>query len=178
MYSVYTANEGALRIQYKCLVPIYVCIPRSEIAWPHYSQNRIIMFCLPISSFMYLWAIYVYIFRIGQPILLQPNRQTKYINRSQIHEGRNWKWGCAVSFLGTHKSDSRYHVVLDIHGSLNWMILRCSVWTVLLKAIHPFCIHSSSGCIIRNHSGCTILSCSGRDILCGVQNVPENREYF
>ena len=52
------------RIQFKCLVQIHF-------------QNRIIMFCLPISAFMYLWAIYIFpgsvcLFgcsKIGRPIL-------------------------------------------------------------------------------------------------------------
>ncbi len=70
------------------------------------------MFCLPISTFMYLWVV-LYIPRIGLHILLQPNRQTnpwEYINHSQIHECRNWEGGRAVSFLGIHKSDFRYSV--------------------------------------------------------------------
>ncbi len=29
----------------------------------------------------------------------------EYINRSQTHECGNWDWGCAVWFLGIHKSD-------------------------------------------------------------------------
>ena len=58
----------------KCLVPIYV-----------FSENRIIKFCLPISTLMYLWAIYLFpglvsLFccsLIGRPIL--------GINRSITH---------------------------------------------------------------------------------------------
>jgi hypothetical protein len=37
-----------------------LCIPRSETARPRSFQNRIIMFCLPISTFMYLCAIYIF----------------------------------------------------------------------------------------------------------------------
>ncbi len=63
-------------------------------------QNRIIMFCLAISIFMYLWAIYIFpgsvcLFcctKIGRPI-------PEYINHSQIHECRNWEQG------HEHKSD-------------------------------------------------------------------------
>jgi hypothetical protein len=47
-----TANEGLARIQYQCLVPIYV-FPEMKLH-ECYFQNRIIMFCLPISTFMYL----------------------------------------------------------------------------------------------------------------------------
>ncbi len=35
-------------------------IPRNETTRPSYFQNRIIMFCLPISTFMYLWAINIF----------------------------------------------------------------------------------------------------------------------
>ncbi len=57
---IHTANEGPERIQYKCLVPIYMFIPRNETAGPCYFQNRNIIFCLPISTFMYLYAIYIF----------------------------------------------------------------------------------------------------------------------
>ncbi len=57
----YTANEGPVRIQYKCLVPIYAF------------QNRITTFCLPISTLMHLRAIYIYPRMV---CMLQPNRQT------------------------------------------------------------------------------------------------------
>jgi hypothetical protein len=35
-----------------------LCIPRNEIVRPRHFKNRIIIFCLPISIFMYLWVIY------------------------------------------------------------------------------------------------------------------------
>ncbi len=38
----------------------FMYIPRNETARPHYFQNIIIMFCLPISTFIYLWAIYLF----------------------------------------------------------------------------------------------------------------------
>jgi hypothetical protein len=50
------------------------------------------MFCLPISTFLYLWAD-SYLPSIGLPILLKPNRQ---IDPWNIQARR----GCAVSFLG------------------------------------------------------------------------------
>ncbi len=73
--------------------------------------NRIIMFCLSISTFMFLWAIYIFpglvcLFccsQIGRPIW-------DYINRSNVHECRNWERGLTVSFMGTHKTDFRYSV--------------------------------------------------------------------
>ncbi len=54
-----------------------LCFPRNEAAQPCYFQNRIIMFCLPISTFIYQCAIYnilgtVCLYccsQIGSPIL-------------------------------------------------------------------------------------------------------------
>ncbi len=37
-----------------------------------------------------------------------------YVYHSQIHEGRKWEHGSAVSCLGIHKSDVRYSVQLGI----------------------------------------------------------------
>jgi hypothetical protein len=45
--------------------------------------------------------------RTGLPNLMQSNKQTDNINRSQIHECGNWEQGRPVSFLGIHKSDFR-----------------------------------------------------------------------
>ncbi len=58
------------------------------------------MFCLSFSTFMYLWAIYIF---PGSVCLF-------CCKRSQIHECRNWEWGSVVSFLGIHKWDFRYSV--------------------------------------------------------------------
>ncbi len=52
----YTANEGQVRIQYKCLVPIYV-LPKMKLWIP----KKIIMFCLPVPTFIYLWEIYIFL---------------------------------------------------------------------------------------------------------------------
>ncbi len=54
-----------------------LCIPRNETAQPHYFQNRIIMFCLPVSTSCMYIAIYIFIgsvclfccSQIGRPIL-------------------------------------------------------------------------------------------------------------
>ncbi len=74
--------------------------------------NRIILFFLPISTFMYLWR---FIFSQDQSAYFaaakQADRSWEYINRSQILECRNWGWGCAVSFLEIHNLDIRYSVV-------------------------------------------------------------------
>ncbi len=74
MHIAHTENEGPVRIKYKFLVPIYA-FRRNETARPCYFQNRIIMFCLSISTFMYLRAFYIFPGPVGL-FLLQPNRQT------------------------------------------------------------------------------------------------------
>ncbi len=53
----------------------FVCIPRNETLQPRYFQNRIIMFCLPIPTFV-LSVRDLYISRKGLSILLQPNMWT------------------------------------------------------------------------------------------------------
>ncbi len=65
-----------------------LCIPRNENARLHYFQNISIMFCLPISPFMYLWAIYMFpesicLFsysQIGRPIRGIYKSLTVYMN--------------------------------------------------------------------------------------------------
>jgi hypothetical protein len=82
----YTANEGPVRIQYKCLVPIYA-LPEMKLRGLIISRTELcIMFRLPISTFMYLTE----------------DRLRDYINRSQTHKCRNWEGGPVVSFLGLY----------------------------------------------------------------------------
>jgi hypothetical protein len=38
----------------------HLCIPRNETVQPCDFQNRIRMFCLPISTLIYLWEIYIF----------------------------------------------------------------------------------------------------------------------
>ncbi len=116
---------------------------RNETARPRYFQNRIFLFCLPISTFMYcICKGFIYIPRIGLPIWLQ-----------QItHEYRNWKWGRAVFLLGIHKSDLRYSANLrkiafkniiqhslwrENYHNVNYLLI-CSV-TLLQHAVAHLC---------------------------------------
>ncbi len=57
-------------------------IPRNEIAWPHYFQSRIKMFCLPISAFMYLPAIYIFPWLVCLFFCIQIGRQILGIYKS------------------------------------------------------------------------------------------------
>ncbi len=47
-------------------------IPRNETVQPPYFQNRIVMFCLPIPTLIYLWEIYIFpgLVKICGPILV------------------------------------------------------------------------------------------------------------
>ncbi len=86
----------------------HLCIPRNETVQPRYFQNRIIMFFLPIPTLIYcICEIFIYsqdrltYFDAAKYV----DRSWEYINRSQTHECRNWDWGHAIPFPGTHKSE-------------------------------------------------------------------------
>jgi hypothetical protein len=69
---LYTANEGPVRIQYKCLVPIYG-FPEVKLLFPKQNYNvQSPNFYAHIS----VRDFRVYISRIGLPILLQGNMWT------------------------------------------------------------------------------------------------------
>jgi hypothetical protein len=102
-YQVYTANEVPMRIQCKCLVSIYV-FPEMKLRGLVISKAELVMFCLPISTFMYLSAIYT-VYSQDRSAYLAVDRSWEYINRAKINKCRNWEQGRAVSFLGIHKSD-------------------------------------------------------------------------
>ncbi len=62
-----------------------LCISRNETACSRYFQNRIIMFSLPISTFIYLWTIYIF------PQSVCGGRLWDDLNCSQIYKCRNWE---------------------------------------------------------------------------------------
>ncbi len=64
----HTANEGPVRIQYKCLVPIYV-IPEMKLLFTKHNYN-----VLSTSSYTHISVRDLYISRIGLTILLQEIR--------------------------------------------------------------------------------------------------------
>ncbi len=115
----HTANEGPEKIQYKCLVPIYVFL-ETKLLFP----KRIIMFCLPVPILIYLWEIYilpgsVWIFCCrkicGTVVVI-------YVKRSQTHEWRNFKWGRAIPingiFIAVHRNCQS--VILDFYQQAHW----------------------------------------------------------
>ncbi len=85
-----TANEWPVRIQYKCLVIIFVLFPRNKAVQPPYFQNRIIMFCLTIPSLIFLWEIFIFRNRyVYFAAAKYVNPSWKYMNHSQTC---TWMW--------------------------------------------------------------------------------------
>ncbi len=90
---------------WECNINIWFPFMYSQ-KWNCYFQNRIIMICLPIPSFIYCeryiyfqnWSAYS---AAGKYV----DRSWEYINRSQTHECGNWDWGRAIPRKGIHKWD-------------------------------------------------------------------------
>ncbi len=63
----------------------------------------------PISTFMCLWAIYIF---PGSVHIFPPAEKAdpswEYIIRSQTHECGNWDWGPDIPFLGIFVSNFRH----------------------------------------------------------------------
>ncbi len=78
-----------------------LCIPRNETSRPFKRNNM--QCCLLISTYV---SVSDYI-----PTICLPWSDCRNINRSQIHECRNWERGGAVSFLGIYVSIFHYSVI-------------------------------------------------------------------
>ncbi len=64
---------------------------------------------VPISTFMCLWATYVFPGSVHIfPAAEEADRLWEYINHSQTHECGNWDCGLAIPFLGIFVSNFRY----------------------------------------------------------------------
>ncbi len=69
------------------------------------------MSCLPIFAFIFCeWFMYSCDRSAYFAAAKQADQSWEYINRSQIHECRNWVRVLTVSFLGIHNSEFRYNV--------------------------------------------------------------------
>ncbi len=85
------------------------CKDKMPKIWNKYSQDRNIGVSVLISTFMCLWANYifprwVFLFCWRKYVV---DRSWEYINRSQTHECGNWGWGRAIPRKGIHKRNCR-----------------------------------------------------------------------
>ncbi len=76
--------------------------------WNKYSQKGNIRASVPVSTFMCLWANYIF----SRWVCLfcwrkYVDRSWEYINRSQTHECRNWGCGRAIPRKGIFKRNCR-----------------------------------------------------------------------
>jgi hypothetical protein len=83
----YTANEGQVIIQYKCLVPICV-FPEMTLLFSKQNYN-----VLSSSFYTHISVRYLYISKIGVPILLQGNMWTDPGNIKMAHRHMNVEIG-------------------------------------------------------------------------------------
>ncbi len=85
-----TANEGPVRVHYKCLVPIYVFL-EMKLLFP--KQNHNVLSPQLLLSYICEKFIYFRDRRIRLPILLPGkyvDQSREYINRLQTNECGNW----------------------------------------------------------------------------------------
>ncbi len=114
------------------------CKDKMPKIWNKYSQKRNIGASVPISTFMCLWANYIF----PRWVCLFCWRKYPgniHINRSQTHECGNWGWGRAIPRKGIYKRNCRCSVVSEVpavlfcssmvfNGLLRFLIFCCDLW--------------------------------------------------
>ncbi len=78
--------------------------------WNKYSQKRCAATVL-IPSFMFMWAIYIFLWSVCLFRCRKIGGQNVGIYRSLTDTCGNWDWGRAIPFLGIHESKFLCNVV-------------------------------------------------------------------
>ncbi len=87
--------------------------------WNKYSQKRTIGGSVPISTFMCLWANYIFPRWVGLFCWRKyVDWSWEYINRSKTHECGNWGWGRVIPRKGIYKRNCRCSAENEAPASL------------------------------------------------------------
>ncbi len=143
--------------------------PRNVTMWPCYFQNSIIMFCLTISTFMYLWAIYIFPWSVCLFCCSQIVRPILAIYKSltdTVHECRNCEQGHSFIYGNTKIGYSvqcaiRYGSVLPYQSIENKFvsIQKYKIHHFLFKKKNRFFIDNDENKLFWMHRSLPALFC-------------------
>ncbi len=119
-----------------------LCVPEMNLPGLIISKTNL-MFCLP---FPHTCICERYIYSKDRSTYFVADRSWENINRSEIHECRNWERGCSVSFLGIHKSDFRYSVERSFQALKNWKneMFRC-ILVLVVRSVLRHILYPANG---------------------------------